>query len=174
MASDFAPYIERVSHVKSRSPGTRWARRTWYEKSTKTRPSTSHEPAIGVLIDTQETPRVTSYTAASLIEEVSYPFRGWSVEDVIGWLEKHLDRWRDEITPSELVILDKKTLEDTTCLPVMVREGKYVRNSGDLKRFMVKADFESLLVTLNVKVQAVGGDGYFETTAADGVIRLYD
>jgi hypothetical protein len=127
-----------------------------------------------VLINTQDISRITSYTSAPLSEDPSTAFLNWSIEDIIGWAEEHLDRRKDGIVPYELVILDQQTLKDKTCLLVTVKDGELSRNPGDPARIMVRSDFKSSLVTLNVKVQFCGGDGHFGATAADGVIRHYD
>jgi hypothetical protein len=127
-----------------------------------------------VLIDTQDTSRITSYTSAPLSEDPSTPFLGWNAEGVIGWAEQHLNRQKDGIAPYELVILDQQTLKDKTCISVTVKDGELSRNPENPARIMVRSDFRSSLATLNVKVQFCGGDGHFETTAADRVIRHYD
>ncbi|KAG9190069.1 hypothetical protein G6011_08157 [Alternaria panax] len=127
-----------------------------------------------VLIDTQDISRITSYTSVPLSDDLSTPFLDWSAEAIIEWAEQHLNRQRDGIAPYELVILDQQTLKDKTCLLVTTKDGELSRNPGNPARIMVRSDFKSSLATLNVKVQFCGGDGHFETTAADGVIRHYD
>ena len=107
-------------------------------------------------------------------QELSYPFLGWSVEKVIEWADAHLDRWVNGISQYELAILDQQTLEDKTCLLVTVKEGEHASHPDNPERLQVRADFKSSLVTLNVKVQGVGGDGHFETTDPDGILRHYE
>jgi hypothetical protein len=127
-----------------------------------------------VLINTLDVGQITKYTIAPVAEEPSYPFLNWSVDAVISWAEQHLDRRTQGIVPYELAILDSQTLEDKTCLLVTVKDGQHATNPENPERLIVRSDFRSSLVTLNVKVQAVGSDGHFETTAADGVVRHYE
>ncbi|KAL1793873.1 hypothetical protein ACET3X_007294 [Alternaria dauci] len=129
---------------------------------------------IAVLVDTQDISQITSYISAPVSEDPSTPFLNWSAQDVIAWAAQHLDRKRDGIAPYELVILDQQTLKDRTCLLVTTKDGELSRNPENPGRIMVRSDFKSSMATLNVKVQFCGGDGHFETTASDGVIRHYD
>lgn len=108
-----------------------------------------------------------------LIDKPAFPFLGYSTQDVIQWAEQHPDRWKHGITPFELVMLDLQTLEDDTCLLVTVKEGEHARNPYNPERLMVRSDFKSSLITLNVKVQACGGDGHFEPSQVDRVLRHY-
>lgn len=125
-------------------------------------------------MDSENISQITAYATAPLQTDPSYPFLGWGAEKVIEWAEEHLDRWRDGISQYELAILDQQTPQDMTCLLVTVKEGEHARHPDNPERLLVRADFKSSLVTLNVKVQGVGGDGHFETTAPDGVLRHYE
>ncbi|KAI1474990.1 hypothetical protein F4774DRAFT_307842 [Daldinia eschscholtzii] len=123
---------------------------------------------IGVLVNTLDVGTITKSTRPPVERPASYPFQGWGVEDIVKFAHDHINRSRQGIVPDNLVILDERTMEDKTCLLVTPREGS--ENEGEL--LTVRADFRSSLVLLNVKVLAVGGDGHFEATGPDGVIRL--
>ncbi|RYN19423.1 hypothetical protein AA0115_g10775 [Alternaria tenuissima] len=137
-------------------------------------PDVEDVESLAVLVDTQDVSQITSYISVPISDNLPMPFLDWSAEDIIEWAAQHLDRQRDGIVPYELVILDQQTLKDKTCLLVTTKDGELSRNPGNPARIMVRSDFKSALATLNVKVQFCGGDGHFETTASDGVIRHYD
>lgn len=121
-----------------------------------------------VLVDSLDVATLTKPTRPPVAQPTSYPFRGWSVEDVFKFAEEHLDRARQGIVPHHLVILDKQTVEDKTCLLVTLKEGR----EAEGERLTVRADFRSSLVLLNLKSMGVGGDGHFENPDPNGVIRL--
>ncbi|RYP69807.1 hypothetical protein DL771_005916 [Monosporascus sp. 5C6A] len=123
---------------------------------------------IAVLVDTLDLAALTEPTRAPVGQPASYPFRDWSVEDVAKFSQEHFDRARQGIVPGHLVILDEQSMEDKTCLLVTLKEGREAEGEW----LIVRADFRSSLVLLNVKVMGIGGDGHFETVDADGVIRL--
>ncbi|KAJ4982728.1 hypothetical protein SVAN01_11777 [Stagonosporopsis vannaccii] len=125
-------------------------------------------------MDTKVPSRIDRYTTIPIIEEPTFPFLAHSAQDVIQWAESNIDRWKHGITPYELVVFDERTLMDRTCLLVTVKEGGHVGSQAVLERLMVRSDFRSSLVTLNVKVQACEGDGHFEALAADGILRHCD
>ncbi|RYO91780.1 hypothetical protein DL766_005788 [Monosporascus sp. MC13-8B] len=125
-------------------------------------------PVFSVLVDTLDVAALTEPTRAPVGQPTSYPFRDWSVEDVAKFAKEHFDQARQGIVPGHLVILGEQTMDDRTCLLVTLKEGREA--GGEL--LIVRADFQSSLVLLNVKVMGVGGDRHFETVDADGVIRL--
>ncbi|KAI1391407.1 uncharacterized protein F4822DRAFT_427256 [Hypoxylon trugodes] len=105
---------------------------------------------VAVLVDTLDVATITKPSRPPIGKPTTYPFIDWSVEDVIQFSEAHFDRFKQGIVPDHIVILDKQTVEDKTCLLVTLRE---------------ECDREFL-------VTAVGGDNYFKPTSPDGVIRL--
>ncbi|RYP11734.1 hypothetical protein DL765_007630 [Monosporascus sp. GIB2] len=123
---------------------------------------------ISVLVNTLDVAALNEPTRAPVGQPTSYPFRDWSAEDVAKFAQEHFDRARQGIVPGHLVILDEQTMDDKTCLLVTLKEGREAE--GEL--LIVRADFRSSLVLLNVKAMGVGGDGHFETVDTDGVIRL--
>ncbi|KAI0135333.1 hypothetical protein F4814DRAFT_18550 [Daldinia grandis] len=122
---------------------------------------------IAVLVDTLDIKTITKPTRAPVGKPASYPFHGWSIEDVAKFSYGHFDLRRG-IVSDHLVILDEQTMGDKTCMLVTLKEGREVEG----ERLTVRADFRSSLVLLNLKSLGIGGDGHFEAAGPDGVIRL--
>lgn len=121
-----------------------------------------------VLIDTYDTGTIAEPTRPPVEQQNSFPFKGWSAGDIFKFSREHFDRARQGIVPEHLVILDEQTVKDNTCLLVAPKEGQ--ENKDEM--LIVRADFRSSLVLLNLKAMGVGGDGHFENTDSNGVIRL--
>lgn len=126
---------------------------------------------IAVLVDVPDVSTIKKPTRAPVDQPALYPFQDWSVEEVVKFSREHFDRGQQGIVPDHLVVLDKQTLGDKeTCLLVAPKE-----RGQDGEQLVVRADFRSALVLLNLKSMGAGGDGQFESnTGSDGVVRLDD
>ena len=130
-----------------------------------------YHPAI--LVDTTDITKLTSPTHAPVQQDLSYPFLGWKLDDLVKFAWQ-FDGAERGIVGTEFVIMDDQTLEDKTVVLVTPSEGH--DNVETAPRLTARSDFRSSLITLNVKSMGVGGDEPWEEAAEQGgrVIRLYD
>jgi len=130
-----------------------------------------YHPAI--LVDTTDITKLTSPTRAPVQQDLSYPFLGWKLDDLVKFAWQ-FDGAERGIVGTGFVIMDDQTLEDKTVVLVTPSEGH--DNVETAPRLTARSDFRSSLITLNVKSMGVGGDEPWEEAAEQGgrVIRLYD
>ena len=115
-----------------------------------------------------DTKSITLFTTPPIPAQTSWPFKGYSIDQLQGHLRENFEQ--RHINPIVMAVLDVQTMQDKTCL--LVSEWESEPRAGE--RLTVRSDFRSALVTMNSKNMAVAGDELFETTEADGVIRLRD
>jgi hypothetical protein len=126
-----------------------------------------------ILVDTTDMTKLKSPTRAPVQQNLSYPFLGWELNDLVNFVWQ-FGRVKHGIINTEFVILDEQTLDDKTV--VLVTPSEFHDDVEKAPRLTVRSDFRSSLITLNVKSIGVGGDEPWEEAAEEGgsVIRLYE
>lgn len=99
----------------------------------------------------------------------NWPFSGFQPSQVIDFALQHLDQ--TDLSPTNLIILDERSNEDSTCLLLSQNE-----LSDDAHDFMkVRSDFESAVIALKTIETGCGvADSQLWTgyPGSDGVLRI--
>ncbi|KAH7310879.1 hypothetical protein B0I35DRAFT_439833 [Stachybotrys elegans] len=123
---------------------------------------------IGVLVNTTDMSTITKPTLPPVSPQSSWPFKGKSPTDIWKFAQESIIY--PPIYNKALAILDDQTVKDKeTCLLVTRRE---LSKEGEL--IMVRSDFKSAMILLNIRNLAIAGDEHFENTDSDGVIRYHE
>lgn len=70
-----------------------------------------------------------------------------------------------------IAILDDRTLKDKETCVLVTRRSMPKEDQSEL--IIVRSDFKSALMILNMRNLAIAGDEHFEQTGSDGVIRYF-
>ncbi|KEQ91839.1 hypothetical protein AUEXF2481DRAFT_454699 [Aureobasidium subglaciale EXF-2481] len=112
-------------------------------------------------------PRTESPVDDGLIND--WPFQGLNVEQIMDFVIQHLDQ--TDLSPTNLVILDNRTNQDSTCLLLSRNE----LSDDPLAYIQVRSDFESAIVVLGtIEIGCGGADVQLSTEypGSDGVLRV--
>jgi hypothetical protein len=112
-------------------------------------------------------PQTVSPVPEALIRD--WPFLDCTPEQIIDFALQHLHR--SDFSPTNMIILDKRTNEDRTCL--LLSRDHWEKD--DPKAYMrVRSDFESSIVSLMTIQTGCGGTDHLDVDyeGNDGILRI--
>lgn len=120
-----------------------------------------------MLINTEDMSAITKPTRPPVPEQSSWPFKDMSAEEIWGFAQQHIKY--PPLYNRAVAILDDQTIKDKeTCLLVTRRS---LPREDQSNLIVVRSDFKSALMILNMINLAIAGDEHFEQTDSGGVIR---
>lgn len=110
---------------------------------------------------------ITKPTLPPVPDQSSWPFKNKSAEEIWAFAKQNIKY--PPIYNRAVAILDDQTIKDReTCVLVTRRS---LPKEGQSELIIVRSDFKSALMLLNMRNLAIAGDEHFEQTDSDGVIR---
>jgi len=96
------------------------------------------------------------------------PFLGYDTDQIISFAQNHLHQ--SDISPTNMIILDERTNQDSTCL--LISHDELSDNSRDYVQ--ARSDFESSIISLKTIETGCGGTDHLDTDyqGSDGILRI--
>lgn len=110
---------------------------------------------------------ITSPTLPPVSDQSSWPFKDKSAEEI--WVFAQQNIKYPPIYNRAVAILDDQTIKDKETCVLVTRRSLPKEDQSEL--IIVRSDFKSALMILNIRNLAIAGDEHFEQTNSDGVIR---
>lgn len=110
---------------------------------------------------------ITKPTLPPVSEQSSWPFKDKSAEEIWGFTQQNIKY--PPIYNRAIVILDDQTVKDKETCVLVTRRSLPREDQSEL--IIVRSDFKSALMIVNMRNLAIAGDEHFEQTDAGGVIR---
>lgn len=110
---------------------------------------------------------ITSPTLPPVSDQSSWPFKDKSAEEI--WVFAQQNIKYPPIYNRAVLILDDQTIKDKETCVLVTRRSLPKEDQSEL--IIVRSDFKSALMILNIRNLAIAGDEHFEQRNSDGVIR---
>lgn len=110
---------------------------------------------------------ITKPTLPPVSDQSSWPFKDKSAEEIWGFAKENIKY--PPIYNRAIAILDDQTIKDKETCVLVTRRSLPKEDQSEL--IIVRSDFKSALMILNIRNLAIAGDEHFAQTDSDGVIR---
>lgn len=106
-------------------------------------------------------------TLPPVSEQTSWPFKNKSAKEIWDFAQQNIKY--PPIYNRAVAILDDQTIKDKETCVLVTRRSLPREDQSEL--IIVRSDFKSTLMLLNMRNLAIAGDEHFEQTDSDGTIR---